>query len=83
MNFFNKKLNSEEYEKLSKKITELSADLNELSSKVRIIQSDNANLRGQFNRKLSGIKKDEDVEETQDINKGVLLPFDGNTFKFK
>lgn len=80
MNFWNKKVNSDEYEKLHKKITELSVEISELTAKIRLIQSDNSNLRGQFNRKLSGLKKEETPEETKDINNPVILPYDG-TFK--
>jgi len=79
------KLNSDEYEKLSKKIVDLYTIIEELSSKIRIVQSDNANLRGQFNRKLLGMKKEDAVEEqkteTESINNQVILPYDGNIFK--
>lgn len=80
----NSRINSEEYEKLSMKVVELHAMIHKLSSEIRIVQSDNANLRGQFNRKLLGIKKEEQTEEIQeqkDINNQVILPYDGNIFK--
>ena len=85
MNFWNKKINSEEYEKLSKKLIELSNEIGELSSKIKLVQSDNANLRGQFNRKLLGFKKEEtpqeNTEESQGINNPVILPDNGHNFK--
>jgi len=80
----NTKINSDEYEKLTKRIVDLYAIIEELSSKIRVVQSDNANLRGQFNRKLLGLKKEEAQEEnteTQSINNQVILPYDGAIFK--
>lgn len=80
----NTKINSDEYEKLTKRIVDLYGIIEELSSKIRVVQSDNANLRGQFNRKLLGLKKEEQVEEQaeeKDINNQVILPYDGNIFK--
>lgn len=83
MSFWNnKKVNSDEYEKLAKKITDLSSSVDELTAKIRIITSDVSNLRGLFNRKLTGIKKEEQVqeeEETKDINNTVILPWNGIT----
>lgn len=82
MNFWKSKINSDEYDKLFKKYIELSGEIAEITAKIRLIQSDNSNLRGQFNRKLSGIKKEESTtEETKDINNPVILPDNGNTFK--
>lgn len=79
--FWKKKINSEEYEFLYKRITELQNFINELNAKLSIVQTDNANLRGQFNRKLLGIKKAEDKEdmsEEKSINNPVILPYDGH-----
>jgi len=81
MNFWKKsKVNSDEYEYLHKRITELSNLITELSAKIATVQSDAANLRGQFNRKLSGIKAGEEKTETESINNPVILPFNG-TFR--
>lgn len=66
-------MNSEEYEKLSKKLTEVLSAIDELTAKVRVVQSDNANLRGQFNRKLLGIKKEEAAEEETKKEPSVFL----------
>lgn len=81
MSFWNNKsVNSEEYEKLSKKISELSSDVTELTAKIRIITSDVSNLRGLFNRKLTGLKKEEQQEENEEeksINNPVILPYNG------
>lgn len=75
------KVNSDEYEYLHKRITELSNLITELTAKIAAVQSDAANLRGQFNRKVSGIKKEEQQEhkeeETQSINNQVILPWNG------
>lgn len=60
------KLNSEEYEKLLKKITEVSNDVNNFESiqrkqaiAIETIETRLDLLRGQFNRKLKGIQKEE------------------------
>ena len=71
------KVNSDEYEYLHKRITELSNLISELTAKIAAVQSDAANLRGQFNRKVSGIKSIEQKEETQGINNPVILPYNG------
>jgi len=82
MSFWNKKqINSDEYEKLTKKIIELNSDVSDLTAKIRILTSDNSNLRGLFNRKLTGLKKEEIPEETteeKDINNSILVPYSGN-----
>lgn len=80
MNFWKKtQINSDEYEKLTKKFTDLSSDVSELTAKIRILTSDVSNLRGLFNRKLTGIKKEEqpEEEEQKDINNPVILPWSG------
>jgi len=89
MGFFSKrnegvKLNSNEYESLAKKIVEISAKLDELEHKFRMQGTEFATLRGQFNRKLSGIKKNEiEEEETQQINSPVILPWDGSFKQYR
>jgi len=70
-------INSEEYEKLTKRIIEIQGDISELKNIVRILETNYNNLRGNFNRKLLGVKKEE-VDETQSINNPVLLPFNGS-----
>ena len=62
----NESLNSREYESCSKKLTELSGKIEELDTKFKILGTNYDNLRGQFNRKLSGIKKEEQTEEMQE-----------------
>jgi hypothetical protein len=81
-----KLLDSSEYEKLSKKIIELSADIANIKIEFKILETNYNNLRGQFNRKLAGIRRadlqqDEGLEEQpKDINNPVILPYDG-TFR--
>lgn len=80
----NEDLNSDEYEKLTKRIIELSAKFEELENKFKILGTNYDNLRGNFNRKLSGIKKEdpsEADEETKTINKPILLDINGNFIK--
>lgn len=56
-------LNSKEYESLCKKLIELSSELEDLKIKLKILTTDQNNLRGNFNRKLGGLKKEEKTEE--------------------
>jgi len=80
-------INSDEYEKLHKKITELVGLIDELKINVTMLQTDCSNLRGQFNRKLQGIKKEEKDLDDSDMEKGinnpVILPDHGNPFKYR
>lgn len=77
-------INSAEYETISKKIVELNERVEILSHKLSVLQTSMDNLRGNFNRKLKGLKKDEqeeEEEETKDINNPVILPYNGDIFK--
>lgn len=73
-----KRGNSEEYEKLYKKIVEITAKIDENSYKIGLLSTDLDNLRGNFNRKLSGIRRaereEEAQEETKDLKSQVILP---------
>jgi len=89
MMFWNKKkddpnkntTNSEEYERLSKRITDLAAEVALHKTKVELIETDVANLRGKFNRKLSGLQKEEEKvepkeeEKTESIINGGYIAF--------
>lgn len=88
MSFWQKKneqhLNSSEYESISKKITNVSSELEELKNKFKVLETNCDNLRGNFNRKLRAIKnEDEEVEEeeSKSINNPVILPENGIPFK--
>lgn len=89
MSFWNKTtkddkriLNSDEYERASKRIIELHSRVEELQNKIAVLQTNYDNLRGQFNRKLSGIKEEEKkVEMTEsetNIKKNIFLSPDGS-----
>lgn len=65
--FGSKKINSEEYEKLSKTQTEIINSLNSVIAKMAIIETNTNSLRGLINRKLSG-SKTEESDESQSIN---------------
>ena len=88
MNFFSRKkqepMNSEDYEKLSKKITDLATLVEELKVKFRVLETNYDNLRGNFNRKLAGLKKEEvdpdpdpmdQKTDSKSINTSVILPY--------
>lgn len=79
-----KHLNSEEYEALLKRVVSLSAITEELHNKFKILETNYNDLRGKFNRKLSGMKKEEtEEEETKTINNPVILPYDGAFKQFR
>jgi archaellum component FlaC len=69
-------LNSDEYERVNKRIIELRHEIEELAIKYKILETNYNNLRGNFNRKLNKLKEEEEPEETEkDINnQSVLLP---------
>lgn len=62
-----KPLNSDEYEHVLKRILEINTRIGVCESKIEILKTEMDNLRGNFNRKLKGIKEEEQ-KETQEIN---------------
>jgi hypothetical protein len=54
-----KSLNSEEYDKILKKLSELDNKVEVLNGKFKALETNYDLLRGQFNRKLAGIRKEE------------------------
>lgn len=74
-----KTLRSDEYEFCLKRIAELNSAVQSLEAKYKIVQTDLDNLRGNFNRKLKGIKeeekKEEQIEQPQNINTDLYIPF--------
>jgi len=72
MAFWKKKeLNSDEYEKICKKIIDLTLQIEVTSTKLGILQTEFENQRANFNAKLRG-KKPEDLNAGQ-----VILPYGG------
>ena len=70
-----KELKSDEYEILVKKISNLSMQVDELHSKLKTLWTEYDNLRGKFNRKLSGLKKEEEQTEETENNLKPFNPF--------
>lgn len=74
-------LNSAEYERLSKRVTELTGEVGTLKTLCNSLETDVANLRGKFNRKLSGLQKEEEKvepkeeEKTESIINGGYVAF--------
>lgn len=71
-------LNSAEYESCAKKLTELSARIEELETKFKILGTNYDNLRGNFNRKLSGLKKEEEPETDNNLKPNMFLNPNGH-----
>lgn len=74
MGIFSKKINSDEFEQLSKKITALVGDVEELKKKFEILTTNYNSLRGLVNRKIGGV---EETTQSKDINNGMFLPDNG------
>jgi len=62
-----KHLNSDEYERVLKRISELSSELGVCKANLEILRTDLANLRGKFNQRLRGSKHEE--EQTTEATK--------------
>lgn len=74
-------LNSDEYEKLAKRLVEHDTKMQTLASQVEVLETHVRNLRGNFNRKLGSLASDESESnpakpklETVTINNTELLP---------
>jgi len=74
-------VNSREYESLCKKLIEISTHIEEIELKLKILSTNYDNLRGQFNRKLTGLKTEEE-KKTENINTPVILPHNGDFQSF-
>jgi hypothetical protein len=62
MGIFSKKLNSDEYEKLLKRIVELETERMLLSEKYDILFTSMSSLRGFVNRKVNSEEKEESIK---------------------
>lgn len=62
-------MNSDEYERLLKKIAEVQSDVTKQNAKYEALEAQYNLLRGQFNRKLAGIRKEELPEGVVDTKK--------------
>lgn len=63
--WWNKKLNSAEYTALLIRIEAVNRRLEVLDGKFQILQTDQANLRGRFNRQLDRVSSREPVADTR------------------
>lgn len=71
--FWNRKnltqpLTSHEYEELVKRFTQLMGEIEEVKVKFKILETNYDNLRGQFNRKLKPLAKEEENNQSQLLN---------------
>lgn len=62
-NLHKEHLNSDEYERLLKRLLDITTEVKSCQAELKLLQSDLANLRGNFNRKLAGIAKEESAKE--------------------
>ena len=71
-------IHSEEYEKIVKRIIEVYSKNEILENKFKLLETDVANLHGNFNNRLKAIKEREKPEEekaTETFNKDDYVPF--------
>ncbi len=73
LNFFNKKLNSDEYEAIIKKFTDLTLLVEQFKGMVIRLDTEVASMRGRINRKFHGEPITEEKKET-DKYQGQFLP---------
>jgi hypothetical protein len=60
---FGRKLTSDEYEKLLRKIVACVGDIDEVKQKIEVLRTNQNSLRGLVNRKMGKIEDDEVTEE--------------------
>ena len=70
-------VNSDEYERLAKRITELASEVGICKAASKLLQTDVDNLRGKFNRKLKGLEQEEKVEPKEETEKYINGDFIG------
>lgn len=80
--FFNKRVKSEEFETLNRKIILLVGDVDTIKTEVANLKTSMNSLRGFVNRK-GNLKPSEDLEESEDLNNSVLLSSDGRPINSK
>lgn len=72
-------MDSDSYERIIKRIAELTSRIDIFETKFKLLQTDVENLRGNFNRKLSGIAKEIQEStpktETESFNNSYDVPF--------
>lgn len=71
-------INSDEYGKIIVLISNQTQRIADCEININLLKTDVANLRGNFNRKLSGIAKNEEQvkqQETESFNNSNEVPF--------
>lgn len=68
--------NSDEYERLSKKLIDLSAAVAALAGKYEILETNVANLRGKLNQRLRG-REDQSTDPEKDQSTASANPSEG------
>jgi len=67
-----KEVNSTEYETILKKISDTRHEIELVKGQLAALQTNYDNLRGQFNRKLKGLaKEEEEGTKTEYLNTGI------------
>jgi hypothetical protein len=68
-------INSDEYDRVLKRISELDANFKLLKVDVDVLRTDVSNLRGKFNQRLKGLKEEEQKQEIESFNNSGEVPF--------
>lgn len=71
------RLTSDEYEKILKRIVELSSSFEEFKIKLLKLETDFRSIRGKLNSHISGEKTEDDIESIFPTSKGLnkITPF--------
>jgi len=76
-NLGEKNINSNEYDSVLKKISEINAELELFKTKLNLIKTDLDNLRGRFNQRIAKGREGDDKEAgepTKELNNGEFIP---------
>lgn len=65
-------MNSDEYEKLAKRMTDIDASIGKLASKVMHCEDDIAYLSGKINKRLAAIPRHEEEEKPPETAPGLV-----------
>jgi len=66
--FFKKKLGSDEYEDLIKKIIKVQGDIDLLTAKLSALETNQNSLRGLVNRKFGNYDEEEDLSSSDGLD---------------
>jgi hypothetical protein len=70
-----KRINTDEYEKLLNKISDLAWEVAQVKNKIEVLNTNYNDLRGKFNRKLNILQKEQQEDAEPEDLKTAFTPF--------